>query len=68
MELAREIAGKSPQAVRGAKLLSNRMGYLGEDEILMAESVEQTALIGSRNQIEAVRSQLEKRKGAFVDP
>ena len=34
----------------------------------MAESIEQTALIGSRNQIEAVRSQMEKRKGEFVDP
>ena len=37
------------------------------DEILMAESVEQQKLMGTRNQIEAVMSQMEKRKAVFTD-
>ena len=35
--------------------------------ILKAESVEQGALIGSPNQIEAVMSAMEKRPGRFAD-
>lgn len=68
MELAHEIAGKSPHAVRGAKMLSNRMGYLDEDEILMAESIAQHELMYSKNQLEAVRAGMEKRAPDFVDP
>lgn len=66
--IAAEIANRNPHAQRAAKRLFNRYLESSTDEILMAESVEQTALIGSRNQIEAVRSQMEKRKGEFVDP
>ena len=66
--IAAEIANRNPHAQRAAKRLFNRYLESTTDEILMAESVEQTALIGSRNQIEAVRSQMEKRKGEFVDP
>lgn len=68
MALAREIAGKSPHAVRGAKLLTNRTAYMGEDEILMAESVAQHELMYSPGQIEAVKAGMEKRAGEFVDP
>lgn len=68
MALARDIAGKSPHAVRGAKMLSNRMGYLSEDEILMAESIAQHELLYSKNQMEAVRAGMEKRAPEFVDP
>ncbi|MDT9012506.1 MAG: hypothetical protein RL671_2095 [Pseudomonadota bacterium] len=66
--IAAEIANRNPHAQRAAKRLFNRYLEISTDEILMAESIEQTALIGSRNQIEAVRSQMEKRKGEFVDP
>ncbi|MFN9579959.1 MAG: crotonase/enoyl-CoA hydratase family protein, partial [Novosphingobium sp.] len=66
--IAAEIANRNPHAQRAAKRLFNRYLESSTDEILMAESVEQTALIGSRTQIEAVRSQMEKRKGEFVDP
>lgn len=66
--IAADIANRNPHAQRAAKRLFNRYLESTTDEILMAESVEQTALIGSRNQIEAVRSQMEKRKGQFVDP
>jgi len=33
----------------------------------MEESIEQQKLIGSKNQIEAVMSQMEKRKADFTD-
>lgn len=68
MALAREIASKSPHAVRGAKLLTNRTAYMDEDAILMAESVAQHELMYSRNQIEAVKAGMEKRAADFVDP
>jgi len=68
MALAKEIASKSPHAVRGAKLLTNRTAYMDEDAILMAESVAQHELMYSRNQIEAVKAGMEKRTADFVDP
>ncbi len=68
MAIAADIANRNPNAQRAAKRLFNRYLEVGTDEILMAESVEQQALIGSKNQIEAVMSQMQKRKGEFVDP
>lgn len=68
MALAREIAGKSPTAVRGAKMLSNRTPDMDVDEVLMAESIAQHELMYSKNQMEAVRAGMEKRPGEFVDP
>ena len=67
-EIAREIAGRSPTAIRAAKSLFNRYLDLGVDEILMAESIEQQKLMATKNQIEAVTSQLAKRPGEFIDP
>jgi enoyl-CoA hydratase/carnithine racemase len=66
--IAREIANRNPHAQRAAKRIFNRYLEIGSDEILMAESIEQQALIGTKNQIEAVMSQMAKRKGEFVDP
>ncbi|WP_423141614.1 crotonase/enoyl-CoA hydratase family protein [Parablastomonas sp. CN1-191] len=65
--IAADIAARNPHAIRAAKRLFGR--YLGEDEraILMAESVEQHALVGSRNQVEAVRAQMERRAPDFAD-
>jgi enoyl-CoA hydratase/carnithine racemase len=67
-ETAREIAGRSPDAVRGLKRLLNASADADTGAILMAESREQAALIGSPNQIEAVRAGVEKRPPKFVDP
>jgi enoyl-CoA hydratase/carnithine racemase len=67
-EIAVQIAARSPNAIRAAKSLFNRSPDLGFDEILAAESYEQQRLLGSRNQIEAVASQLEGRTAKFVDP
>jgi len=65
-EVAREIAGKSPDAVRAAKRLLNRLS-VDPGPALMAESVEQQKLIGSSNQLEAVRANIEKRAPKFAE-
>lgn len=66
LEVAREIAGKSPDAIRAAKRLLNNLS-VDPGPALLAESVEQQKLIGSPNQTEAVRSNLEKRAPKFAD-
>lgn len=66
LEAAREIAGKSPDAIRAAKRLLNNLS-VDPGPALLAESVEQQKLIGSPNQTEAVRANLEKRAPKFVD-
>ena len=67
METAREIAGKNPHAVRAAKRLLNLAVVTDVHTGLEAESVEQFALIGSPNQIEAVKAQMEKRAPKFAE-
>jgi len=62
---AREIAGRSPDAVRALKRLLNMSSDADSAAILLAESNEQAALIGSPNQIEAVRAGVEGRAGQF---
>jgi len=66
--IANAIAERSPSAIREAKALFARAADATVDEILMAESVAQQRLIGSRNQREAVASGLERRPARFVDP
>lgn len=63
--LAREIATKSPSAVRAAKRLLNLKGDLSE--VLLAESREQMALLGKPDQMEAVSANLGKRAPRFTD-
>jgi enoyl-CoA hydratase/carnithine racemase len=67
LETAREIAGKSPDAVRAAKRLLNDAVATDAATGLMAESVEQQKLIGSPNQLEAVMSNLQKRAANYRD-
>lgn len=66
MSLAREIAARNPAAVRGAKRLYNAYAHDAE-ALLMAESVEQKAVIRTPNQVEAVRANMEKRAPVFGD-
>jgi enoyl-CoA hydratase/carnithine racemase len=68
LALARDIAGKSPQAIRSAKALFNRAPGMSTGEVLLAESLEQHKLIGSRNQLEAVAAGMEKRAATFANP
>jgi len=66
--LAREIAARSPDAVRAAKKLLDAAGFLGLEEGLRLEEELQRSLIGRPNQIEAVRANFERREPRFVDP
>jgi enoyl-CoA hydratase/carnithine racemase len=65
---AKEIAARSPDAVRALKRLLNMASDADSAAILLAESKEQAALIGSPNQVEAVRAGIEGREGRFLDP
>ena len=67
LELAREIAGKNPHAVRGGKMLLNRS--LDADPASQFDVERRTigSLIGSPNQVEAVMAFFEKRDPAFSD-
>lgn len=67
IKLAEEIAGKNPHAVRAAKRLFAVMQDGDAKQILIEESREQVALIGSPNQIEAVMSNMQKRVANYVD-
>ncbi len=68
LALAREIAGKSPSAIRAAKrLLHATVAASREDGFQLEERI-QRELIGSPNQLEAVQANLERRAPRFVDP
>jgi len=64
---AREIAGKSPDAIRAAKRILNDAVLTDPQTGLTQESVEQGRLIGSKNQVEAVMSNLQKRDAVYSD-
>lgn len=68
LELAREIAAKSPDAVRAAKQLLTQAPVLSTEEGLRLEEKLQRSLIGGRNQIEAVQANIQKREPNFSDP
>ena len=65
---AREIAALSPHAIRAAKRLLNQAVASDACAGLTAETTEQKALLGSPNQIEAVRANLEKRMPNWSNP
>ena len=67
LALAREIAGKSPTAVRGAKKLLNASPHRGVAEQFADERETIGSLIGSPNQVEAVMAFFEKRDPTFQD-
>lgn len=65
--LAKEIAGRSPDAVRGAKGLINGLLHEKAAAQFAAERSVIGGLVGGKNQIEAVLSNFEKRPAEFVD-
>jgi enoyl-CoA hydratase/carnithine racemase len=65
LQMAHDIAGKSPDAIRAGKRLLNAALSQSAADLLIAESVEQRALIGSANQAEAVRANIERRPPQF---
>jgi enoyl-CoA hydratase/carnithine racemase len=68
LELAREIASKSPDAVRGAKRLFDQSWTGTAEETLTLEASLQLGLLGSPNQLAAVTAGLAKEPAEFVDP
>ena len=68
MQIAREIADRSPDAVRGAKALINRLSNAGAAEHFAEERSIIYSLIGKPNQVEAVMSNFEKRPAKFRPP
>lgn len=68
MDLAHEIAGKNPHAIRGIKELANATGTRPLAESLREETRLMVELIGSPNQMEAVMAHFEQRAPEFVDP
>lgn len=67
LELAREIAAKSPHAIRAAKRLLNEVPETSTAAGLALEQELQRSLIGTPNQTEAVRANFEKREAVFAD-
>jgi enoyl-CoA hydratase/carnithine racemase len=67
LAFARDVAGRNPHAIRAAKRLLNLAAEGDQREILLEESREQAALIGSPNQVEAVTANLQKRAPNFAE-
>jgi enoyl-CoA hydratase/carnithine racemase len=67
LALAREIAGRSPHAVRAAKRLLDLAGRADLGTGLAREQEEIRALVGSPNQLEAITARFEKRAAKFSD-
>lgn len=67
LELAKEIASKSPSAIQAAKTAFNGLNELNHAQALLRESEIQDEIIGRKNQIEAIMAGLQKRKPIFRD-
>lgn len=67
MALAAEIAGRSPDAVRGAKRLVNGLLHERAAQQFAAEREIIGSLIGRPNQVEAIMANFDKRTPAFQD-
>lgn len=64
--IARDIAARSPSAIRAAKrLIGQAESGMAEDAVLMAESVEQAALIGKPDQMEQIAANIARRAPVF---
>ncbi|MDB5694548.1 MAG: enoyl-CoA hydratase [Sphingomonas bacterium] len=67
MDLACQIAARSPHAIRGAKRLCNMAHDADPRAMLEAETDEQIKVIGKPNMMEQVRAHMEKRMAVFTD-
>ena len=68
LALAKEIASKSPDAVRAGKKLLEESWNAEERFGLELEDRLQRQLIGSPNQVEAITANFENREPNFTDP
>ena len=67
IELAQQIAARSPHAIRGAKRLCNMAHDADPRAMLEAETDEQVKVIGQPNMMEAVAAHMGKRAPVFAD-
>ncbi len=67
MELAQQIAGQNPHAVRASKKVIENSYFQSQADGLLMESVEQDKIMGTPNQIEAVMAVMQKRMPNFKD-
>ena len=67
LDLAADIASRSPDAIQAAKRLYNDLADRDTAGALLAESETQDELIGRPNQMEAVIAGMENRPGKFKD-
>jgi enoyl-CoA hydratase/carnithine racemase len=65
--LARDIASRSPHAVRAGKRLFQLAADADDKTILLNETLEQQRLLGSPNQMEAVAAGVARRPPRFSD-
>jgi enoyl-CoA hydratase/carnithine racemase len=68
LDVAQQIAAKSPDAIRAAKRLLNASVHGSLEDGLRLEERTQLSLLGRPNQLEAVYAGLEKRPARFSDP
>ncbi len=68
LSLASRIANQNPDAIRYGKYLLEKTRHGYHKTGLKLEETLQAKLIGGRNQMEAVRAAMEKRKPVFSDP
>lgn len=66
-DTARLIAGRSPDAIRAMKTMFNERRDLDDAQSLALEARLQSGIIGRRNQLEAVRANIEDREPEFED-
>ncbi|REJ77167.1 MAG: crotonase/enoyl-CoA hydratase family protein [Acidobacteria bacterium] len=67
-DLAEEIAARSPDAIRAAKRLLNASRVQTARQTLELETALQVGLMGTPNQVEAVKANFEKRPPVFQPP
>lgn len=68
MALAEQIATKNPHAIRHGKRLAQQARGLSTRQALLLETELQLELLGSKNQLEAVAANFQKRSPVFTDP
>lgn len=68
MQMAEEIASKSPSAIRLGKQLFEATWHGGEQDGLALEAKLQHELIGKPNQVEAIKANFKERPPQYVDP
>lgn len=67
IELAGQIAARSPHAIRAIKKLFDETWHTDTAESLQLEAMLQSSLMGTPNQLEAVMANMQKREPDFSD-